>query len=290
VFVVAIEEHVPTRDGAHLWTSREGSGLPLVLCHGGPGLWDYLGDLAATLSNDFTVYRWDQRACGRSTAGSVPASTSGTLDDLEALRSHFGHEQWSVLGHSFGAELALLYALLFPDSCRCVAYVSGRGSARWWQTTGRAANRANVERRMTSQQFERLSTLSGLDTRSQDEEIEFRRLSWMSDFVDPESSDALDTMARTPFAINLAVNRALATDPVFDDDALRSACAACRVPMLFIHGTQDPRPLEGAAQLSELIPTATMTVIPGAGHLPWIERPEIFKGLLTPFINRAARP
>ena len=152
------EAYVDLPDGARLWTSVEGSGPPVVVCHGGPGLWDYLGDLAGLLSDNFTVYRWDQRACGRSTAGSTPASTKGTLDDLDALRSHFGLDRWAVLGHSFGAELALLYGLLFPARCTCVVYVSGRGSLRWWQTTGRAANRANVARRMTPEQAERLST------------------------------------------------------------------------------------------------------------------------------------
>jgi proline iminopeptidase len=282
---MAIEEFVETADGARLWTCVEGSGPPLVMCHGGPGLWDYLGDLAAMLSSDFTVYRWDQRACGRSTAGSSSASTRGTLDDLEVLRAHFGHDRWSVLGHSFGAELALLYALLYSDSCKCITYVSGRGTPRWWRTIGRAANRANVEHRMSAAQIERLSTLSAIDPRDHDEEVEFRRLSWMTDFVEPEASEPLDTMARTPFAINFAVNRALATDLVLDEDTLEVACATAQLPILFVHGTEDPRPLEGAAQLAALIPTATMAIVPGAGHLPWIEEPEIVKAALTDFLH-----
>jgi len=286
---MAIEERVETPDGARLWTCVEGSGPPLVFCHGGPGLWDYLGDLAAMLSSDFTVYRWDQRACGRSTAGSDSATTRGTLDDLEVLRTHFGLDRWSVVGHSFGAELALLYALLFPDRCERIAYVSGRGTPRWWRSVGRAMNRTNVERRMTADQIERLSTLSALDARDQNEEVEFRRLSWMTDFVHPEASEALDTMARTPFAINFAVNRALATDPVLDDEALEAACAAAQVPTLVVHGTEDPRPLEGASQLAARIPTAAMTIVPGAGHLPWVEQPESVRTALTGFLHQRSR-
>ena len=36
-------------DGCELWTDVSGSGPPLVLCHGGPGLWDMFGELAEEL-------------------------------------------------------------------------------------------------------------------------------------------------------------------------------------------------------------------------------------------------
>jgi proline iminopeptidase len=32
-------------DGCSLWTADTGRGTPLVLCHGGPGLWDMFGSL-----------------------------------------------------------------------------------------------------------------------------------------------------------------------------------------------------------------------------------------------------
>jgi proline iminopeptidase len=54
-------------DGAMLRLTTTGSGDPLVLCHGGPGLWDYLGPLARLLDGGFLVHRYDQRGCGAST-------------------------------------------------------------------------------------------------------------------------------------------------------------------------------------------------------------------------------
>ena len=55
--------------GATLWTARQGTGPALVLCHGGPGLWDYLGPVADMVDDRATAYRYDQRACGRSSGG-----------------------------------------------------------------------------------------------------------------------------------------------------------------------------------------------------------------------------
>src|SRR5262249_32574146 len=61
-----VQNYVVADDGCLLWTEDSGRGDPLVLCHGGPGLWDYFDDVADWLSGIATVVRWDQRGCGRS--------------------------------------------------------------------------------------------------------------------------------------------------------------------------------------------------------------------------------
>ena len=86
--------------GSALWTARQGNGPALVCCHGGPGLWDYLEPVAAMVDDLMTVYRYDQRSCGRSTGGpSYDVATA--VADLDALRDHWGLPQWIVLGHSW---------------------------------------------------------------------------------------------------------------------------------------------------------------------------------------------
>ncbi|MEU4551933.1 alpha/beta fold hydrolase [Micromonospora violae] len=37
-----------------------------MLCHGGPGLWDYLAPVTRLLEDHARTIRWDQRGCGRS--------------------------------------------------------------------------------------------------------------------------------------------------------------------------------------------------------------------------------
>ncbi|WP_242066336.1 alpha/beta fold hydrolase [Brevibacillus laterosporus] len=49
-----------------LWTKREGGGIPILLCSGGPGCCDYLEPVADMLSDLAQVIRFDQRGCGRS--------------------------------------------------------------------------------------------------------------------------------------------------------------------------------------------------------------------------------
>lgn len=74
------ERFVVLADGAALWTAVTGSGAPVVRCHGGPGLWDYLEPLASLIEDEFTVVRYDQRGCGRS-SGAGPFTTAQAVDD-----------------------------------------------------------------------------------------------------------------------------------------------------------------------------------------------------------------
>ena len=91
----------------------------------------------------------------------------------------------------------------------------------------------------------------------------------------------------TPLRINMAVNRALSRAQLFGEDELLAACERCRVPTLFIHGTLDPRPSDGARMMFERFPIARFVEIDGAGHLPWVERPVEFKSAVLGFLRSA---
>jgi pimeloyl-ACP methyl ester carboxylesterase len=117
---------VRTEDGCRLWTSEAGAGDPLILCHGGPGLWDMFGDLVPMLADRMHVIRWDHRGCGRS-ARRGPYSLTRTVEDLDAVRSAYGFDRVALLGHSWGARVVLRYAIDHPDRTSRLGYVSGNG-------------------------------------------------------------------------------------------------------------------------------------------------------------------
>jgi proline iminopeptidase len=117
------EQYVNSED-ARLWTVVQGSGIPVVLCNGGPGCCDYLAPVAAMLDDLAQVIRFEASGCGRSAP--MPAYTVETcLADLEAVRQHYGVERWIVGGHSAGADLALAYALAHPDRVLGFICISG---------------------------------------------------------------------------------------------------------------------------------------------------------------------
>src|SRR5512139_3581553 len=84
-----------------------GQGSPLLLMHGGPGL-DHTSLLPLEpLADQFTLIFYDHRCNGRSDGGDTTSMTWENLTaDVEALRQELGYEQWAVLGHSFGGNVA----------------------------------------------------------------------------------------------------------------------------------------------------------------------------------------
>jgi proline iminopeptidase len=278
-------------DGVHLWAVAEGTGTPLVLCHGGPGLWDYLGPLAAELRDRHRVIRWDQRGCGRSDT-SPSYGLEVALSDLQEVKRAFGIDQkWVVFGHSWGAYLALLSALEHPEATSALIYVSGTGTPSWWRSTGVTRYRVERTGRMRPAERERLDALAaiGPSERTWEEETELRRLSWMTDLADPSAdSAALEAMATTRFSINFDLNRALATAELCPESQLLAKCEACHVPALIIHGSRDPRPEDGAGGIADHLPNARFVRIEGAGHLPWIEQPDTVRDTITSFVAETA--
>ena len=68
------------------------------------------------LADRFTLVFYDHRCNGRSTGAPVSSMTWDNLTaDADALREHLGYERWAVLGHSFGGQVALEYALRRPE-------------------------------------------------------------------------------------------------------------------------------------------------------------------------------
>ncbi|TDU88195.1 proline iminopeptidase [Kribbella voronezhensis] len=274
---------VELSDGVRLRTMTTGTpsaAPPVVLLHGGPGLWDYLEPIARLIDDRTVVHRFDQRGCG----GSGPSddqSMRRLQDDIEELRLHWGHEKIVVIGHSFGATLALTYAAAYPDSVLRVGYLGGAGAGDWL-----AQAEAEQLRRMTPSQAARLEQLVGRK-RTQEEETEFRALSWFTDHADRERAWgwALEDAA-APYPINFAANRAInaETNAWSDEDRARTA-AAVTAPVWFVHGDGDPRPASAVRELAGHVAQHEFRLIEGAGHSLYRERPDAVRAVLTELIS-----
>lgn len=191
-------------DGCRLWTADTGRGAPLVLCHGGPGLWDMFGSLAGSqpdslagsLAGDVRVVRWDQRGCGRSERRG-PYSVARSVADLDAVRVQLAVERVAVLGHSWGATLALRYALDHPERVSVLIYVSGTGLGWDWHEP---FQRAAAER-LAPSAARRAELRARPRTEAEDRELAV--LQWSAEFSGPDAVRHAEAMA-TPW---LGVNR-----------------------------------------------------------------------------------
>ncbi|KAB8313900.1 alpha/beta hydrolase [Tolypothrix campylonemoides VB511288] len=121
-----MKEHFLQVNGATLWVAEQGKGWSVVLVIGGPGCCDYLEPVASLIDNVVHTIRFDSRGCGRSSL-TPPYDLQTVIADLDGLRKRLELERWVVLGHSWGADVALAYALAHPDCTRGVIYLCGRG-------------------------------------------------------------------------------------------------------------------------------------------------------------------
>ena len=115
-------------DGHRIYVEQCGNpdGIPVVVLHGGPG-----GGCSPAMRRYFdpTAFRvilFDQRGCGRSRphASVIQNTTWHLVNDIEVIRKELGISRWICFGGSWGATLALIYAITHPER---VAHMVLRG-------------------------------------------------------------------------------------------------------------------------------------------------------------------
>lgn len=118
-------------EGAKIYYEVMGTGQDsVVVVHGGPGAGiDSFLPSVKPLAQDFVLILYDQRGGGRS---ELPADTTKLqpqyyVEDLEAVRQHFGLEQMNVIAHSFGAVLVAQYARKYPTHLKRIVFNGATG-------------------------------------------------------------------------------------------------------------------------------------------------------------------
>jgi len=114
--------------GDRLYYRLYGAGPDTAIAlHGGPALSSrYLEQALAPLASRHAILFYDQRGRGRSSPAAIIDSLSYAQDlaDLEEVRAHFRLDSTFLIGHHWGAGLALGYALRHPERVRRLVLLS----------------------------------------------------------------------------------------------------------------------------------------------------------------------
>lgn len=256
--------------GMRIGFRRAGDGPPLALLHGGLAdsrVWQ--GQLT-DLSDEFTVVAWDAPGCGESSdppddfrLGDYADSLAGLIDALCLQRPH-------VLGHSFGAGLALELYRRHPELPRSLvltgAYAGWAGSL----------SPEEVEKRLRLA----LEVAELLPDRFLPQSI----LGLFSDLIPPERSQELAAVMSEARPVGTRVMA-----HAFAEADLRDVLPQMQVPTLLLCGEADERsPLPVAHELHAAIPTSRMVVLPGLGHESFVEAPDRFNAEVRTFVRSVA--
>ncbi|HFK1708656.1 TPA: alpha/beta fold hydrolase [Bacillus mycoides] len=114
--------------GKKLYVETHGSpkNKPVLFLHGGPGesCYDFSFHQAERLKDSLYVIMIDQRGVCRSEGITEEESfgLNDLVEDCEEIRKLLQIEKWSVIGHSFGGYVALLYARAYPNSIEKIIF------------------------------------------------------------------------------------------------------------------------------------------------------------------------
>ena len=272
-------------DGLELAYHAQGEGRPLICIPGGP-MRDsrYLGDLGG-LSATCRLVRLDLAGTGHSAiAGDASRYCCDQLvADVRALQDHLGLERVDLLGHSAGANVAVLYAAQYPESVRRLVLI-GPSTRAVGMDASSEMRREILQLRhaepwfaAASAAFERVQTGESTDA------------DW--DAMSPLIYGRWDAAAQASAAaqdleMNIEAAQAFGGPGAFDPPATRAALATFDSPVLVLVGEWDINtPPRLAAEVAALFPSATFVIQPGAGHtLPWLDDAAAFTSTVSAFL------
>lgn len=219
------------------------SGAPVVVLHGGPGAIGSAGSLAQLLADPAHVLEPWQRA----------TTVGDHIADLLAFVATHCERLPVLVGHSWGAMLALAFAAAHPASSAALCLI-GCGT---FDREARSVFDAALAKLLPP----------GLDELTRDEH--FARID-RAYTLDPLPEDPLDHPQ-----VDAPANDRSWRDMVRlqDDGTYPAAFASIRVPVLMIHGAEDPHPGELIrASLARTMPQLEYRELAHCSHYPWRER------------------
>jgi proline iminopeptidase len=251
----------------HVWS--QGSGPPVLLLHGGPGLSEYTELIAFELEDAFTVHRYQQR-------GLAPSTTSGPFDiethvaDAVAVLDGIGIERAFVVGHSWGGHLAMYLAARHPDRLFGLLCVDPLGAVR-------DGGEIDMERILTERiSPEGLSKALELDRRAMtgkgtpDDVLESLAILWPGYFSPHSPAPPMPELALSLPCYSGTFD---SIHEQFALGTLRRLLPKIQVPSYFLLGADSPIPPEYGKASAALIPDAHYEVLDDCGHFLWLESP-----------------
>ena len=260
----------------------KGAGPDLILIHGALGnLRDMTFQLRDQLTDRYRVTTFDRPGFGYSDPlPNADATLLGQAMLLQAAAKDIGVTNPIVLGHSYGGAVAMSWAV-HPDILPPAALVLVSAPTLPWPGT------IDILYRVTGNPVGAALVVPLITAFVTDDYLNKSVTGIFKPNLVPAGYEAFVgsglTLRRTSLRTNGKQVNTLRDQLV----AMQTAYPALTLPVELVHGDKDTSvPLDiHSNPLSRILPNATLTVVPGAGHMPHHSNP----GMITAAIDRAAR-
>ena len=257
-----------------IYYEERGTGPAMVWAHGLAGTWQGWDEVMSFFQKSYRVIAYDARGHGRSEIPDRPEAYSQDImvEDMRGVLDALGITQAIVGGHSMGANVALNFALQYPERCLGVIPVgigSGSSDPQWWQEWwGKLADLA--EEKGMAAFLEEMKKLPA----------------WGSAFADPQMGEQISqtVLANSPKAIADTIRGVQKGRlSVFQ---LQPRLEKLSVATLVVMSEGDTPVVECSRFLAQHIPKATLEIIPAKSHWTFTEEPEKFLQAVDQFVSR----
>jgi len=295
--------------GIKLHHFQDGNGKKVLVVHGGPGLPFGSAPEGMSLLNDqFEFVYYDQRGSGRSTrpfdtfSGSNFYDNMKTLEgklglgaqiaDIERIRKILKEDKLTIIGHSFGAFIATLYAAEFPNHVENLVLVSPADLIEMPSPRGDIYTQIRellpIEMRPSFEGYQkRLFDFGTMFEHSEQSLIDMNNEFFKFYQAAMESKGAqLPDMQRDSRSGGWMVMAMFMS--IGQENDYRPHLATIEAPVLVIHGENDLQSATASMSYAESLPNAEFKVIAEAGHFSFVEQPRIFSVIVMEFYNNTS--
>lgn len=265
--------------GGRIWYESVGTGpRTLLLLHGGPGgNCEDLHPLMELAAADFQVVRFDQLGSWRSDQPDDPSlwNMPRFVTEVESVRQALGWERMHLLGQSWGAILALEYALHHQDHLHSLVLASGAASVpeivagmNVWRDALPADTRATMSEHEARGTYDHPGYLGAV------EELYRRHLCRTWPY--PEAlATAMAHMAMPVYGSMWGPNEFTCTGSLREWDRT-ARLGEITVPTLITVGEFDEVHPSCAETMQRGIPGSRLVQFPEASHTVHVEQPEAY--------------
>lgn len=273
-------------DDTRLWIVERGEGFPLFVLHGGPGLDHHeFADHLDPLGERYRLILVDQRAQGRSDGAPEHTWTLERMaQDVIMLARALGLKRYAVLGHSFGAFVALRNAVDYPGQAAATIVSAGIASVRYLEAS--AEHLARLEppelRERIARSIERES-----EATTAEELEEIMRDQWPFSFADPLDPRIAEFVERSAGILSVDVLRHFEANG-YGGVELKDRLGEVPQPVLVINGRHDRLcPIEASVAMARDLPRSELVILENSGHMGFVEESESYLSALGGFLDRS---
>jgi proline iminopeptidase len=287
--------------GIELHHFEQGSGPAILTVHGGPGFPPTQPWAAGRVLGDrYKMIYYHQRGCGSSsrpiasfadpnqyanmqrlnrTLG-LPAQ----IADIERIRRILGQDRLVLMGHSFGAMTAALYAAEFPEHVKALVFIAPanlmvmpmRGDDLFALVRRRLpASMKDEYERYLVEYFDFRAAFQRTEPQSSEFYGRFSKFYYAATDVIPAGSES-STAGYVPLAAYIGMGK---------HHDYTAALQAVTAPVLVIHGASDLQPEADSRAFGQLFPNSRFVAIAGASHFVFNEKPEEFAAAVRGFLD-----